>query len=131
METYPVGNGAIQISMSADISTISLAASRALVVDLNSSDPGKPVGHSADATGDISKTGIGTAAALRGLRLSIFTRIDVLGSSLEERKKEYDRATGYYSLSGGTNGDTNFNTPDKSANADYSTMILHQLIDLV
>jgi hypothetical protein len=131
METYRVGNGTTQISMSADISTISLAASRALVVDLNSSDPGKPVGHSADATGDISKREIGTADALRGQRLSIFTRIDILGSSPEERKKEYERATGYYTLSGGTDGDRIFNSPDKSANTDYSTMILHQLIDLV
>jgi hypothetical protein len=132
MDTYNVGNGSQQISLTADIDTRGLAASRAIVVDLNSTAAGKPVAHSIDATGDISLKQIGSAFSLKGKRLSVFTKIDLLGDDKDTRKKEYERLGGTYTVSGGPDGSQAFTNPTKTLiDENYLSLFVNQLIDLI
>lgn len=129
MSTYRVGKGQQQIKLSVDITTIGLAASRAIVVDLNSNDPALPVAHSDNATGDIAQTKIGTAKSLKNKRLSVLTKIDLIGS-IAEKKKESERLTGKYILDDGIDGHQIFDDPDKIVADDFSVVILYKEIDL-
>ena len=131
MDTYNTGAGAQQVSLAVDIDTIGLAASRAIVVDVIAGT-GVSVAHSVDATGDIALVVIGSAGSLQGKRLTIFTRIDLLGPDINERKKEFNRLSGSYSLSGGLGGNQNYKSVDKSAiDSSYVTIILNESIDLI
>lgn len=131
MDTYNTGTGTQQISLAVDIDTIGLAASRAIVVDVIAGT-GVSVAHSVDATGDIALVAIGSAGSLQGKRLTIFTRIDLLGPDIGERKKEFNRLSGSYSLNGGQGGNQNYKSLDKSAiDSSYVTIILNESIDLI
>lgn len=130
MDTYKVGNGTFQITLIADIDTIGLAASRAIVIDLNVPGPGLPVAHSQDATGDIPQTEIGSADLVRNKRLSILTKIDLIGDEAA-RKAESERLTGKYTLNGGEESLKVFTAPIKTVHNNFSTVFLHKPIDLI
>jgi hypothetical protein len=131
MDTYKVGNTLDQIKLEVDISTFGLAASRAILVDLNSPAPGISVASSQDATGDIGKTEIGKAKNIKNRRLSIFTKIDLLGDDVAARKLESENLTGKYTLDGGPNGSEVFGTPIKTVDDEFLTVFLHKPIDLI
>lgn len=129
MDTYKVGNGNQHIRLTADISTLGLASSRAITIDLDSDEPGKAVANSDDASGDIMDKSIGSASSLAGKRLSILTRIDLFGT-LEERKAEYKALTATYALEKGSDGKKDFIKPVKTAHQNYTRAFLHKRIDL-
>jgi len=129
MSTYNVGKGSQQIRLAVDIDTIGLAASRAIAVDLNSTDPATPVAHSDNATGDIAQKQIGTAKVLKNKRLSVLTKIDLIGD-LDSRKKESERISGKYILDDGKDGHMVFDDPDKVVADDFTTVILFKQVDL-
>jgi hypothetical protein len=129
MDAYKVGSGNQHIRMTADIETLQLASSRAIAIDLNSDDPGKPVANSDDASGDIIDKSIGSASSLKGKRLSILTRVDLFGT-LEERKAAYRSLTATYILERGTDGKKEFIKPTKTAHQNHTRAFLHKKIDL-
>ncbi|MCZ4222168.1 hypothetical protein [Pedobacter rhodius] len=131
MGTYKTGDGQTEISLSVDINTLGLAASRAIVLLISDPSSAKAVAHSENATGDIAKKIIGTSNGLQNRRLSILTKVDLLDSDLEQRKAQYNNITANYVLSGGTDGSVTFNTPLKSVDAKYKTALIHQPIDLI
>lgn len=131
MSTYQVGNGTQQIKLAVDVADIiGLAASRAIVVDLNSSDPSITVAKSLDAAGDIPRKDIGTAISLKNKRLSVLTKIDLIGS-LEDRKKEAEKASAKYIFDDGDEGHTVFNDPEKTIADDFTTVVLFKEVDLI
>src|SRR4051812_34529729 len=101
MNSYQVGSGTNNIILAADINTVGLAASRAIVLVVSGNDPGTPVAHSVDATGDIQTQSIGQPATLKGQRLSVFTKIDLLGPDAATRQQEAQNLGATYTLSGG------------------------------
>ena len=129
MDKYKAGNGTKHVKLTVDINTLGLAASRAIVIDLNSPAPGKSVAQSIDATGDIPKKAIGSAKSLQGKRLSVLTKIDLLGSD-DERKKESERITAKYILDDGADGHVEFDKPTKTVHNNFTTVFLHKPIDL-
>jgi hypothetical protein len=129
-DTYQTGQSNSSIKMIVDIDTFGLAATRAIVVDLSSTAPGVSVGVSSDATGDIKERSIGISKDLSGKQLSIFTKIDLLGSEADN-KKEAERLTGRYFLSGGTEENKMFDSPEKGVAQDFSSVVLLKLIDLI
>ena len=112
--TYKIGGSIGPIAMEADINTIGLAASRAIVLDVAGTDNGTAVAHSVDATGDISKQSIGDFKSLKGKRLSVFTKIALTGSDANARKTEANNLTGTYALDGGDDGFQSYNNPIKT-----------------
>jgi hypothetical protein len=86
MVSYLVGNGTQQIKMAVDIDTFGLAASRAVVFDIATQDPSNKVGCSTNATGDISQTQIGQTVSMQNKRLSIITKIDLIGDASFKQK---------------------------------------------
>ena len=130
MDTYQVGNGTQQINLAVDINTLGLAASRAIVLDLSSPAPALTVGVSSNATGDIQEKEIGTGDSLKNMRLSILTKIDLIGDQ-ESNRTESERLTGIYSLNSGAEGFKMFDKPEKTVAADFSSVVLFQIIDLI
>jgi hypothetical protein len=131
MDTYQVGNGAQEIKLAVDINTLGLAASRAIVLDLSSPAPGVTVGVSSNATGDILERGIGAADSLKNKRLSILTKIDLIGGDPTANRAESERLTGAYILNHGAQGIKVFDTPQKTVADDFSSVVLFQIIDLI
>ncbi len=129
MSNYRVGSGSSQITLEVDINTFGLAASRAIVLNILSNDPETTVGHSLNATGDIPRKDIGSRDFLVGKRLSIMTKIDLLGS-LAERKKEAERLTAKYILHQGPDGPLSVSDPMKVIAKDFKTVILYREFDL-
>ena len=129
MSTYQTGNGTGQISLAVDISTIGLAASRAITINLNNTDPGKPVAHSENATGDIPTQSIGQAAVLQGLRISVVTQVSFWGDDAQ-RKAQYNSLTATYTLDGGTDGEKTYNDPKITVDAGFNVAIVNKNIDL-
>jgi len=129
MDSYKVGNGNQHIRLTADVSTLGFASSRAISIDLDSDEPGIPVANSDDASGDIINKSIGTASSLARKRLSILSRIDLFGT-LEERKAEYKSLTATYLLEKGTDGKKEFIKPVKTAHQNHTRAFLHKKIDL-
>jgi hypothetical protein len=130
MSTYQAGNATGQVSLTVDISTVGLAASRAITIDLNSSNPGKPVAHSENATGDIYTKEIGQAAALQNLRLSVVTQVDFWGDDAE-RKSQFDSLGAKYVLDGGTGGEQTYADPEVDVDASYRVAMVSKSIDLI
>ncbi|MBB5395476.1 hypothetical protein [Mucilaginibacter sp. AK015] len=130
MSTYQTGSGAGQISLAADITTVGLAASRAITIDLNSQEPGKPVAHSDNATGDIAQQQIGQAGQLRGLRVSIVTKVEFWGSA-DQRKAQYEALSATYTLDGGSAGAKTYNDPKITVDEGYNVAILSKNIDMI
>ena len=130
MSTYQTGNGSQQINFAVDISTVGLAASRAITINLDSPAPGKPIAHSDNATGDIDAKDIGPAVELQGLRLSTVTRVDFWGSD-EQRKAQYNSLSAKYILDGGNDGNKIYNDPKITVDAGYNVAIVSKNIDLV
>jgi hypothetical protein len=110
-DIYNIGSSTGQISLEADINTIGLAASRAIVLDTIGTDPGTAVAHSVDATGSIAEQNIGDNTALKGMRLSIFTKISLTGSDAVSRATEVAAIGGSYTLDGGDDGQKTYNDP--------------------
>ena len=127
--SYDVGIDTSQISLMVDIDTVGLAATRAIVLDLNTTDPAKPVGHSENATGDIREVSIGTGKQLKNKLLSVLTKIDLIGDA-DANKKESERLSGKYYLDGGKDGYIYFDAPVKVIADDNSRVILNMEIDL-
>jgi len=125
-KTYNIGNNASVISLSADIDTIGLAASRATIFKDGSATA---VAHSADATGDIATQNIGSGASLKGSRLQVFTKIALTGSDADQRAAEADQLSGTYTLDGGSAGLQTYSHSTK----DYidPNVFLQFLVDLV
>lgn len=130
METYQVGTGNQQVKLAVDIDTFGLAASRAIIFDPNSTEPSINVGTSANASGDISQTQIGLAASLQKKRLSVLTKIEIIGD-VEFKRKECQRLSGKYILDDGSEGHKVFNNPEKTVADDFSGVVLTILIDLI
>jgi hypothetical protein len=130
MSTYKIGNGPKQITLAVDVDSFGLAASRAIIVDVNTDDPVITAGHSVDATGDIARTDIGRCDALQNKRLSIMSKIDLIGS-LETRKKEAARLSAKYILDEGAEGSKSFSDGEKIIADDVTTVILYKEIDLI
>ena len=130
MSTYQVGNAPTQIKLAVDLDTVGLAASRAIVIDLNSNDPSITVGKSINATGDIPRRDIGTASSLQGRRLTIISKIDLIGSAAFIRK-EAQRLSAKYILEDGVKGTVAFTDPDKTISDDSSSVVLFIQIDLI
>jgi hypothetical protein len=130
MSTYKVGNGPKQITLAADIDTFGLAASRAIIVDIDTNEPALTVGLSVDATGDISNTDLGACDSLKDKRLSIMTKIDLIGD-LDTRRKEADRLGAKYILDEGPEGLKSFADPVKVVSDDVTSVILFKEIDLI
>jgi len=129
MSTYKVGIQSQQIKLSVDINTFGLAASRAIVLDMASTAPGITVAKSQNATGDIPRKNIGTAVMLANKRLSILSKIDLVGSD-EDNELEAGRVGAKYILDDGEEGHIEFDDPVKKIAADFSTVILFKVIDL-
>lgn len=130
MRTYQVGSGSQQINFSVDVTTLGLAASRAILVDPSSNTTGNPVAHSQDATGDITPVVIGIAGELQNHRLSVFTKVDLPYDDFESRKREFEKITAEYTLNNGPEGLKKFSNPLKRADNEYYTAFLLMLIDL-
>jgi hypothetical protein len=131
MQTYKVGAGTQQIMLSVDIDTVGLAATRARLVIVQSTEPGVTVATSSDATGDIlPQKKIGARDSVVAKRLSVVTRIDLLGK-LPERKAEAERLTGTYQLDGGPGGSISDFEATKKANKDFTSVGLQLLVDLI
>jgi hypothetical protein len=131
MNTYNTGTGTQPIQLMADISTLALAASRAILVDLNSGAQGVSVAQSKNATGDIPLTPIGLPSIISKKRLSIFTKIDIAGSDLPTRKREYEGITANYVLSQGIDGEKSFSNPEKTVDANFVNAMVIMHIDLL
>jgi hypothetical protein len=127
--SYDVGGDTSQISLMVDIDTIGLAATRAIVLDLSTTDPAVPVGHSENATGDIKEGNIGTGKQLKGKLLSVLTKIDLIGDAAAN-KTESERLSGKYYIDGGKDGYIYFDAPVKVIATDFSRVILNMEIDL-
>lgn len=109
--TYNIGTSTEQIKLAVDITTVGLAASRASVLIVNDNQPGIPVAHSVDATGDISNQSIGNGAFLQGKRLTVFTKVALIGDNRDERETEVQTIRGSYRLLGGDVGVKYYNEP--------------------
>jgi hypothetical protein len=131
MKKYTVGSGQKAIQLTADISTLGLAASRAILVDLNSTSSGVSVAHSNDATGDIPVSEIGLPDDLKGKRLSIFTKVDITGNDVESRKKEFEEISASYELSNGDSGQVTFSDPQKTVDDNFLFAMVIKHIDLI
>ncbi len=132
MSTYNVGNGLLQIKLKVDISTLGLAATRAIMIDLNTNAPAVSIAHSSDASGDIGSKEIGLPNLILNKRIAIISRIHLLeidgGDSLQTQSRNI---LAEYILDGGTNGRARFNESSKAVSADYSIVILYCEIDLI
>ena len=131
MDTYQTGSDSTPIALTVDITTIGLAATRAIVVNMNSTDSGISVAQSEDATGDIPGKDIGKPETLKNKRLTVFTRIDLTGNDLPARKQEFARITASYTLSNGTDGEKKFDAPTRTTDANYLIIFLQENIDLI
>lgn len=131
MEQYNVGTGNEAIFLAVDISTLGLAASRAILVDVASSAPGTSVASSHDASGDIPSVLIGKAADIRNRRLTIVTKVDLIGKDYETRKKEFEQMTAKYDLKSGLGAEARFTNPEKKSDAEFQTGYLYMHIDLI
>jgi hypothetical protein len=127
--TYNIGASTGQINLAVDITTVGLAATRASVLVVNNSNPGVPVAHSVDATGDIASRSIGGGASLSGKRLTVFTMVTLTGNNAASRATEAAAVRGKYELSGGDGGIKTFNNPVKSYQ-DPNVYVI-SIIDLV
>jgi hypothetical protein len=130
METYKVGDGQQQVKMAVDITTIGLAASRAIILKPGSGQPSKPVAHSENASGDIPQQGIGPAIALAEYTISVMTKIDLLGDD-NARQKESQQLTARYVFDDGAEGHKEFTDPVKEISDDGRTVILYKQIELI
>jgi hypothetical protein len=109
--TYNIGDSQGQVSLEADITTIGVASSLASVLDVAGGNPSTDVAQSTDATGNIAQQPIGDHTTLKGLRLSVTTKIGLLGSDAPTRAAQAPNCTGTYILSGGDDGVKTFNNP--------------------
>jgi hypothetical protein len=131
MNTYKVGNTTKQIELEVDIDTFGLAASRAVVLK-----PGIPssivsVAHSANATGDIKRVKIGAAKSLIDKKLSIITKIDLVGNDEDANKSECERLGGIYILDKGTGEEKTFDNPEKTIANDFTSVLLYLEVNLI
>jgi|GEM_PF-1562831 len=109
---YQIGGSHAPIILKADIHTVGLAASRALVLDAsNQSDQGMQVAQSINATGDIDPQTVGNYISLKGKVLTVFTKIALTGTDPAARQTEANLVGGAYTLSGGDGGEQTFNDP--------------------
>lgn len=127
MEEYNVGNGPQQIKHATDITTLGLAASRAITLS-----PPNAVAHSNDATGDIPRTNIGTAVQLQGKVLRIVTKIDLsILPDDDAKRREIEAITARYILDDGVEGHREFlNYDSKQLPEGFNTVILFKEIRL-
>lgn len=121
---YQIGASQSPITLKADIHTVGLAASSAVVIDANNqNDPGKRVAHSIDATGDINTQSIGDYTSLKGKVLTVFTKISLTGTDATARQAEAELVGGAYTLNGGDDGGQTFTDP--TVNYDDPNVILN------
>lgn len=127
-DNYNIGNAQGSIALEADIEAVGPAATRASVILLAGTASGTAVAHSNDASGAIPEQPIGTGPKLKGLRLSVFTRVGLIGSTPNERAQESANVTATCTLDGGDAGVETFNAPVKNYNDPHVDLIF--LIDL-
>lgn len=129
MDSYKVGNGNQQVVLTADVTTIGLAATRAIV----NSSPITTVAMSNDVTGDILEKEIGIAGHLVNRTLAVMSKIDLsIFLTEQERKKEYENLKISYALSGGDDGEKDFNIEPEFVvpSDDYKVVIIVKKISL-
>jgi hypothetical protein len=131
MSKYKTGNGPQQITLSVDIGTVGLAATRAAID--KKGNPLVPVANSLDVSGDIlpSKQ-IGSANSIQGSDLFISTIIDLrIFGNINERKAESERIMQTYTLDGGSQGMYVDSTPDvRTVDPNFESVILVKYISL-
>jgi len=126
--TYNIGNSAGQITMEADISTVGLAATQAIVLDVSGDDDGTRVASSTDATGNIPTQPIGDFNLLKGKRLTVFTKISLTDSDPAARAIQAAQVSGIYILDGGDGGAQTYTNTTR----DYKdpNVFMNCLVDL-
>lgn len=129
MDTYQTGSGTGQISLKVDITTFAAAASRAIVIDLNSTAPGREVAKSDNVTGDIPTENIGRAADLQNLRLNINSQVQFWGDEAQ-RKSQFEDLGVKYVVDGGTDGEKTYADPEIDVDAEYTLARISKSIDL-
>jgi len=102
--TYNIGNSTGQITLEADISTVGLAATQAIIIKVSGDDDGTKVASSNDATGNIPIQAIGDFNKLKGMRLTVFTKISLTDSDPAARATQAASTSGIYILDGGDGG---------------------------
>src|SRR6185312_3030765 len=102
--TYNIGGSTGQITLEADISTVGLAATQAIVLDVSGDDDGTRVASSTDATGNIPSQAIGDFNLIKGKRLTVFTKISLTDSDPAARANQAASVSGIYILAGGDGG---------------------------
>lgn len=102
--TYNIGSGSGQITLEADISTVGLAATQAIVLKVSGNDDGTKVASSTDATGNIPSQPIGDSNSLKGMRLTVFTKISLTDSDPAVRATQAASVSGIYIVDGGDGG---------------------------
>ncbi len=130
MSTYLVGTTTSSIRFHFDLTTIGLAASRAVLYDETNDNP-VSVGTSVDATGDITwKTLVN--ANLPGRILTVLCKVDfsLLGDE-KTRKKEFEKLKAVCGLDDGEEGSKRIDQPDhKIAADDFSVAHIYFIIHL-
>lgn len=126
--TYNIGNSTGQINLEADISTVGLAATQAIVLAVAGDDDGTMVAKSTDATGNIPSQPIGDFNLLKGKRLTIFTKISLTDSDPTARANQAATTSGIYILSGGDDGTQTYTNTTR----DYKdpNVFMNCLVDL-
>jgi hypothetical protein len=128
MATYQLGDGDDLVTLIVDINTVGLAASRAIVIQVSPTSLGVAVANSVNASGDISRKNIGDRNNLKNKRLSILTKIDLWGDR-QQREDQFNSITATYAVNGGIQGLTVFQTPQRSVDSDFRSVLLHQAVD--
>jgi len=115
--------------LTANISALGPAASRASILDLSKTDPSVAVAHSSNATGDIERLVVSDKVLLKGKRLMVFTKIALIGANESTRSTEGDGVTGQYFLDGGPDGLKAF--PETGKDYVDPNVFLTFLIDII
>ena len=133
MDTYTLGSDLKQIKLTADITTIGMAATRAFIIDGPPDFKEHKGPASGDATGDIKLAEIGVPQQLLGKVLSIVTTIRLTGNNIEHRKKAFQNIEAQYILDAGGEGHKEYPEPDQIIQLDenFIDIELNKTIKLI
>lgn len=125
-----MGTSQTPVFLTADIRTLGLAASRAILLHPELDIPPVTVAHSVDATGDIARTSIGFAKGVSGMRLSILTHINLIDSGVG-LDQQVSGTSAVYLLEGQQSGRQPYSDPLIVVSADKRQISIHQTINLI
>ncbi|SFD98839.1 hypothetical protein SAMN05518672_10453 [Chitinophaga sp. CF118] len=133
MDTYSIGSEPRSIKLTADITTIGMAATRAFSIDGPPDFKPTGVAASVNATGDIKLAEIGMPMVLTGKVLFIVTTIRLTGADIQTRKKAFENIEALYMLDSGFEGHKEFMEPDIiiDLNNNFTDIELNKSIKLL